>query len=37
VDALRIVYVDFKALRFAGDLIFKLVSSVMAGIRRRQT
>jgi hypothetical protein len=37
VTALRVVYVDFKPLRLAGDIIYQLVSSVMAGIRRRQT
>jgi hypothetical protein len=29
VEALRTVYVDFSAFRFAGDIIFKLVSSVL--------
>lgn len=29
LEALKIVYVDYAALRFAGDLIFKLVSSIM--------
>lgn len=29
VEALKIVYVDYSALRFAGDLIFKLVSSLI--------
>jgi hypothetical protein len=35
VVALRIVYVDFKPLRLAGDIIYKLVSSFMP--RRKQT
>jgi hypothetical protein len=29
VDALRIVYVDYAGLRVAGDIIFKLVSTLM--------
>mmetsp|Transcript_12663 Transcript_12663/g.30700 ORF Transcript_12663/g.30700 Transcript_12663/m.30700 type:complete len:654 (-) Transcript_12663:70-2031(-) len=29
VDALRIVYVDYKPLRFAGDLIFKIMRAVV--------
>lgn len=29
VDALRIVYSDYAALRMAGDVIFKLVSSIL--------
>lgn len=29
VNALRIVYVDYKALRFAGDLIFKVMRAVV--------
>jgi hypothetical protein len=29
VEALRIVYCDFAALRIAGDVIFKLVSSIL--------
>ncbi|KAG7356100.1 hypothetical protein IV203_000786 [Nitzschia inconspicua] len=29
VDALRIVYVDYSALRFAGDLIFKVMKSLV--------
>jgi hypothetical protein len=37
VDALRIVYVDFKPLRLAGDIIYKLVSSFMPRIGRKQT
>jgi hypothetical protein len=37
VNALRIVYVDFKPLRLAGDIIYKLVSSFMPRIGRRQT
>jgi len=32
LDALRVVYVDYGALRIAGDIIFKLVSSVMNGM-----
>jgi hypothetical protein len=37
VNALRIVYVDFKPLRLAGDIIYKLVSSFMPRIGRKQT
>lgn len=29
IDALRIVYVDYKPLRFAGDLIFKIMRAVV--------
>lgn len=29
VDALRIVYVDYAGLRLAGDIIFKLVSTIL--------
>lgn len=29
VDALRIVYVDYSALRFAGDLIFKVMKALV--------
>jgi hypothetical protein len=29
VDALRIVYEDYAALRLAGDIIFKLVSTIL--------
>jgi len=36
VEALRIVYVDYSALRLAGDIIFKLVSSVMKKRERQQ-
>jgi hypothetical protein len=34
VDALRIVYVDYSALRFAGDLIFKVMKAVVSGTGR---
>jgi hypothetical protein len=37
VTALRIVYVDFKPLRLAGDIIYKLVSSFMPRMGRKQT
>lgn len=33
VNALRIVYVDYSALRMAGDLIFGIVSSIMGKIK----
>jgi hypothetical protein len=36
VDALRIVYVDYSPLRVAGDIIFKLVSSVMRVARHQR-
>ncbi|GKY95549.1 hypothetical protein MPSEU_000516500 [Mayamaea pseudoterrestris] len=36
VEALRIVYVDYAALRVAGDLIFRLVKSVMSAAASRQ-
>lgn len=34
VDALRIVYVDYSALRFAGDLIFKVMKALVTGSGR---
>mmetsp|Transcript_32542 Transcript_32542/g.74881 ORF Transcript_32542/g.74881 Transcript_32542/m.74881 type:complete len:401 (-) Transcript_32542:105-1307(-) len=34
VEALRIVYTDYTALRFAGDLIFKLVSEVVRSSKK---
>jgi hypothetical protein len=37
VTALRIVYVDFKPLRLAGDIIYKLVSSFMPRLGRKQS
>ena len=36
VEALRIVYVDYAALRVAGDIIFKLVKGVMSAAASRQ-
>jgi hypothetical protein len=36
VDALRIVYVDYSALRFAGDLIFKVMKALVGSWERRQ-
>jgi hypothetical protein len=35
VSALKIVYVDYSALRVAGDLIFGIVSSFMNGQKSR--
>lgn len=35
VEALRIIYVDYSALRLSGDWIFKLVSALMGPIERR--
>jgi hypothetical protein len=35
VNALRIVYVDYSALRFAGDLIFKVMKTVV-GVSSKQ-
>lgn len=36
VEALRVVYVDYAALRVAGDIIFKLVKGVMSALQQRQ-
>jgi len=35
VEALRIIYVDYAALRLSGDWIFKVVSTLMGPIERR--
>ena len=35
VEALRVIYVDYAALRISGDWIFKVVSTVMGPIVRR--
>ena len=35
VNALRVLYTDYGGLRIAGDLIFKLTSSLMEGRKRR--
>jgi len=35
VEALRIIYVDYAALRLSGDWIFKVVSALMSPIVRR--
>lgn len=35
VEALRIIYVDYGALRLSGDWIFKVVSALMGPIERR--
>lgn len=37
VDALRIVYVDYSALRFAGDLVFKVMKAVVGGRMRQES
>jgi hypothetical protein len=37
LEALRIVYVDYSALRVAGNLIFKLMSALMARHRKATT
>jgi hypothetical protein len=36
VDALRIVYVDYSALRLSGDLIFGLMERIVKASRRRK-
>lgn len=36
IDALRIVYVDYSALRFAGDLIFKVMKSLVGSTKVSQ-
>ncbi|KAG7356104.1 hypothetical protein IV203_000790 [Nitzschia inconspicua] len=36
VEALRIIYVDYGALRLSGDWIFKVVSTIMGSVERRQ-
>jgi hypothetical protein len=36
VNALRIVYVDYSALRFAGDLIFKIMKTVVGSSKRQK-
>ena len=35
VEALRVIYVDYAALRLSGDWIFKVVSALMGPIERR--
>jgi hypothetical protein len=35
VEALRVIYVDYAALRLSGDWIFKVVSALMSPIVRR--
>lgn len=35
VEALRVIYVDYAALRLSGDWIFKVVSAIMGPIARR--
>lgn len=36
VEALRIIYVDYSALRLSGDWIFKVVSTIMGSVERRR-
>jgi hypothetical protein len=36
VQALRVIYVDYGALRMSGDWIFKVVSTLMKTVERRQ-
>jgi hypothetical protein len=36
VEALRIIYVDYSALRISGDWIFKVVSTIMGSVERRR-
>jgi hypothetical protein len=36
VEALRVIYVDYKPLRFCGDMIYKIVSTIMGTVERRQ-
>jgi hypothetical protein len=35
VDALRIVYIDYSALRMSGDLIFRIMSALVGARQRR--
>jgi hypothetical protein len=37
VQALRIIYVDYSALRLSGDWIFKVVSTIMGSVERRRS
>jgi hypothetical protein len=37
VNALRVLYTDYTGLRLAGDLIFKVVSTLIEGRRKRNT
>jgi hypothetical protein len=36
VDALRVIYTDYTALRLSGDWIYKVVSTIMGATQRRQ-
>jgi hypothetical protein len=36
IEALRIIYVDYSALRLSGDWIFKVVSTIMGSVERRR-
>ena len=36
VSALKIVYMDYSALRVGGDLVFKLMSKLMSRRKRTQ-
>ena len=36
VDALRVIYTDYSALRLSGDWIFQVVSTLMNGVMKRR-